>query len=63
MKIECAWCGREMGEKDGKGVEGVSHSVCEECYKKQTSHAKNSLGKVTGVKNIKPGVGKHFAEG
>ncbi len=24
MKIVCAWCGKDMGEKDGKGVEGAS---------------------------------------
>ena len=34
MKIVCAWCGKDMGEKDGKGVAGVSHSICEECYEK-----------------------------
>lgn len=31
MLIVCAWCGKEMGEKEG---EGVSHSICEECLKK-----------------------------
>jgi len=34
MQVVCAWCGKPMGEKDGKGVEGVSHGICEECYKK-----------------------------
>ena len=32
MKIVCAWCGRDIGEKDGKGVEGISHGVCKECF-------------------------------
>jgi len=32
MRIVCAWCSKEMGWKDGKGVEGVSHSICDECY-------------------------------
>ena len=32
MKIICAWCGKEIGEKDGEGVEGISHSMCEECF-------------------------------
>ena len=27
VKIECAWCGKYMGEKDGYGVEEVTHSI------------------------------------
>jgi len=34
MKIVCVWCSKEMGEKDGKGVEEVSHSICQECLAK-----------------------------
>ena len=34
LKIECAWCGRDMGERDGYGVEGVTHSICEQCSAK-----------------------------
>ena len=34
LKIECAWCGRYMGERDGYGVEGVTHSICEQCSAK-----------------------------
>jgi len=34
MKIVCACCGKDMGEKDGEGVEGISHGVCEQCLKK-----------------------------
>ena len=34
MKVICAWCGKDMGEKDGKGVEGVSHGICEDCVNK-----------------------------
>ena len=34
MKIKCAWCGKDMGEKDGKGVRGVSHGICRDCYNK-----------------------------
>lgn len=33
LKIVCAWCGKDMGEKDGEGVEGVSHGICEDCLK------------------------------
>ena len=34
MKIMCAWCGKDLGEKDGKGEEGISHSICEKCLDK-----------------------------
>ena len=32
IKIRCAWCGKDMGERDGEGVNGLSHSICDECY-------------------------------
>jgi hypothetical protein len=31
VKIVCAWCGGETGEKDGGGVDGVSHTMCKGC--------------------------------
>ena len=31
MEIVCAWCGKKMGEKDGKGIRGISHSLCQGC--------------------------------
>ena len=31
LKIICAWCGKDMGEKNNKGLEGVSHGICDEC--------------------------------
>jgi len=34
--MQCAWCGKPMGEKDGQGVSGVSHGMCQECYDKLT---------------------------
>ena len=27
----CACCHKDIGEKDGKGVGGVSHGLCNEC--------------------------------
>ncbi len=33
LKIVCMYCKDPMGEKDGKGVEGTSHSICRECWK------------------------------
>lgn len=43
MKIVCAWCGKKMGEKDGKGVEGVSHTLCEECFAKWMAKVENKI--------------------
>ena len=34
LKVQCAWCGAVIGEKDGKGVSGVSHGICSDCYSK-----------------------------
>ena len=35
IKVICAWCGKDMGEKDGQGAEGISHGMCDKCYTKQ----------------------------
>jgi len=35
MKIVCAWCGADMGEKDGQGTTGTTHGICEKCFRKQ----------------------------
>jgi len=44
MKVVCAWCGKAIGEKDGKGVEGVSHSVCERCLGKLQTEMGDGIG-------------------
>ncbi len=44
MKIVCAWCGNDVGEKDGEGIEGISHGVCEECLSKFDVKAENNIG-------------------
>ena len=36
LKIFCAWCNKDMGEKDGEGVSGITHSICPVCYKEIT---------------------------
>ena len=51
MKIVCAWCGKDMGEKDGKGVEGVSHGLCNECLVKLMAEVKNKIGDDETVTN------------
>ncbi len=34
LHVVCAWCKKSMGTKDGQGVEGISHTICEDCKKK-----------------------------
>ncbi len=34
IKIVCAWCNKNMGEKNGRGVEGVTHGLCKQCFAK-----------------------------
>ena len=34
MKTICAWCGKDMGDKDGEGIEGTSHGLCQECFER-----------------------------
>lgn len=35
IKIICAWCEKDMGEKESLGSEStISHGICEECAKK-----------------------------
>ena len=35
LKIICAWCGQDLGFKDGKGTEGISHGICANCRDKE----------------------------
>lgn len=30
--ILCSYCGRDIGYKDGDGMSGVSHGICDVCY-------------------------------
>lgn len=31
LTVLCAWCGKDMGQKDGKGQSGTSHGICVKC--------------------------------
>lgn len=34
MKVQCAWCGKDMGEKPAAKIEfdgKVTHGICEKC--------------------------------
>lgn len=32
LRTECMYCHCFMGETDGKGAMGVSHSICRKCW-------------------------------
>lgn len=32
LKITCMYCSCAMGTKDGKGVSGISHGICRDCW-------------------------------
>jgi len=34
LTIVCAWCNKDMGEKDGQGVSGTTHGICPDCQEK-----------------------------
>ena len=46
MKVICAWCKKEMGEKEG---EGISHGMCESCQEVMRIKAEAEHEKRRGV--------------
>ena len=34
LTVICAWCGKDLGTKDGKGTTGITHGICKECAEK-----------------------------
>ena len=43
VRMVCAWCKKDMGEKDGKGTVGVSHGLCQVCFDRVVSEAENRM--------------------
>jgi len=39
MNVVCAWCGADMGTKDGQGVTGTTSGICKTCAKKLWAEA------------------------
>ncbi len=35
LTIICMHCKKKMGEKDGEGAEGNSHSICKACWEER----------------------------
>ena len=42
MKIQCAWCRADVGEKEG---EGVTHTVCLECVEAENAAIERAIRK------------------
>lgn len=40
MKVKCAWCGKDMGEKPPLDDLDTTHGMCMECYRKQIKSIK-----------------------
>lgn len=36
LRRVCAYCGMDMGIKDGQGVSGVTHGICDSCLERET---------------------------
>jgi len=51
VKTVCAWCNKETGEKDGKGIKGISHGMCEECFARLMRDVENKIHTNGGDKN------------
>ena len=32
LKRQCAWCGKELGMKDGHGISDTTHGICKCCF-------------------------------
>ena len=35
LRIVCSYCKSIMGEKDGEGISGDSHSICRRCWEER----------------------------
>ena len=47
ITVKCAWCGKDMGTKEGHGVTGISHGICDKCLEDM------------GIKDEKKSMEKH----
>lgn len=57
ITVVCGWCGKQLGEKDGQGVEGESHSICDDCLNLYFPHHADKIREALKVENIE-GIGK-----
>lgn len=55
MKVVCAWCGLDMGEVDGRGVDGTTHSICEACKVKTLADLEGDEHRRLGDRHVHVG--------
>lgn len=42
MKVVCAWCNKELGEKEPLEDTSITHSICDECKNKYFKEIKDA---------------------
>ena len=47
LKRVCAWCGQDMGVKDGQGTTGTTHGICPRCARELMNQHKNEKVEVS----------------
>ena len=52
ISIICAWCGEKIGEKDGHGIKGDSHGICNKCLNRYFPHDADKIRETLGIKHI-----------
>lgn len=45
MKIVCAWCKKDMGEKEPKEDERITHAICAGCKMRMVKEMDKNLKK------------------
>ena len=46
--VECAWCGKHLGFRQGFGTSGISHGMCPECSRKFMSEYEATTADAAG---------------
>lgn len=47
ITIICAWCQKTLGEKDGQGIEGESHGICDDCLNRYFPYIADVVAKLS----------------
>ena len=50
MRVQCAWCGKDMGEKPPYDDPSTTHSICESCLAEAFKSAFPLISPPPGVK-------------
>ena len=41
MRVTCAWCGKDLGEKPPLEDKSITHGMCRECLEKELKKAED----------------------